>query len=83
MELGIGPVSMIRILFGLTGRPAAVPAFRPPPCTLQNKKTSRKDGIERQADGLNVKQSISPDIADTFPARLGFSSLGRGPRLSH
>ena len=61
----------------------AVPAFWPPPCTLQNKKTSRKDGIEGQADGVNVEQSISPDIADTFPTRLGFSLLGRGPRLSH
>ena len=61
----------------------AVPAFRPPPCTSQNKKTSRKDGIEGQADGVNVEQSISPDIADTFPARLGFSSLGHGPHLSH
>ena len=33
----------------------AVPAFRPPACTVQNKKTLRKEEIEGQADGANVK----------------------------
>ena len=37
----------------------AVPAFRPPAYTVQSKKTSRKEGVEGQANGAMSKMYLT------------------------